>query len=243
MKFKNKTVVVTGGTKGIGAAIGELYAKEGANVVLTGRESAVLNDMQERAPQNIKYIPLDLEQKNSVEQFLEFLASIECLDVLVNNAGINRIERIENISYENFEAVLNVNLVSPFYICQKAAELMAKQGGKIVNIASIWSNITREGRVSYITSKAGIAGLTRGLATDMAKFNVLVNTVSPGFVMTELTQASLNEQEMKSMRDMIPMQRMAQPSEIANVVAFLTSDENSYITGQNIVVDGGFSNV
>lgn len=243
MKFLNKTIVITGGTRGIGAAISEKFSQEGGSVILTGRNRAELERLQSISVSDVRYIQLDLEDKVSVTKFLRFLETLEKIDVLVNNAGINRIERIENISTIDFETIIDVNLKAPFYICQKAAQLMIGKGGKIINIASIWSRVTKEGRTSYITSKAGLAGLTRGLATDMAKHNVLVNTVSPGFVLTELTRQSLSDVEMENMTQMIPMKRMAQPSEIANLVAFLGSDENSYITGQNIVADGGFSNV
>ena len=243
MRFENKTIVITGGTRGIGAAIGQHFVELGGDVVLTGRNKEELSRLQQESGSNVRYAYLDLGKKESVGEFVEFLGTLETLDVLVNNAGINRIDRVESIRELDFDEIIDVNLKGPFYICQKAAKLMANKGGRIINIASIWSNITKEGRTSYITSKAGLAGLTRGFATDMAKYNVLVNTVSPGFVLTELTRQSLNESEMEDMRKMIPMQRMAEPSEIAKVVAFLASDENSYITGQNIVVDGGFSNV
>lgn len=243
MKFLNKTIVITGGTRGIGAAIGEKFSQEGGSVILTGRNCAELERLQSTSASNVRYVQLDLENKDSITSFLCFLETLEKIDVLVNNAGINRIERIENIAPIDFETVIDVNLKAPFYICQKVAKLMIGKGGRIINIASIWSRVTKEGRTSYIASKAGLAGLTRGLATDMAQHNVLVNTVSPGFVLTELTRQSLSDVEMDNMTQMIPMKRMAQPSEIANLVAFLGSDENSYITGQNIVADGGFSNV
>jgi NAD(P)-dependent dehydrogenase (short-subunit alcohol dehydrogenase family) len=243
MRFSNRRIVVTGGTRGIGAAIGKKFASGGGEVILTGRNVDAFNRLQSSSKYNVKYVQLDLENRESIDEFLLYLESLGNIDVLVNNAGINRINRIENITYDDFETILDVNLKAPFFICQKAAYLMSQKGGKIINIASIWSKITKGGRVAYISSKAGLAGLTRGMATDMAKFNVLVNTVSPGFVLTELTRQSLTDEEMTNMTRIIPMNRMAQPHEIANVVAFLASDENSYITGQNIVVDGGFSNV
>lgn len=243
MRFRNKTIIVTGGTRGIGAAIGSKFASEGGTVYLTGRNREELDHLQSASPDNVTYLQLDLEKKSSITDFMRFLETLDSIDVFVNNAGINRIDRIENITPTDFDAVMNVNLKAPFYICQKVAQLMADKGGRIVNIASIWSKLTKEGRMSYIISKAGLAGLTRGLATDMAKHNVLVNTVSPGFVLTDLTRQSLSEVEMEEIKRMIPLNRMADPGEIANLVAFLASEENSYITGQNIVADGGFSNV
>jgi len=243
VKFKDKTIVVTGGTRGIGAAIGAKFALEGGMVILTGRDREALSLLQSPPGGKVRYVHLDLSEIDSINRFVENLESLEKIDVLVNNAGINKIDCIENITVTDFEAVMNVNLKAPFYICQKVAQMMAGRGGRIINIASIWSIVTKEGRVSYITAKAGLAGLTRGLATDLAKHNVLVNTVSPGFVLTDMTRTSLSNDEMDCITQAIPLRRMAQPSEIAELVAFLGSEENTYITGQNIVADGGFSNV
>ena len=163
--------------------------------------------------------------------------------VLINNAGINRIDRLEDINSIDFEEVLKVNLKGPFYLSKFVSRKMLNKGGRIVNIASIWSKITREGRTSYVASKAGLDGITRATSVDLAGANILVNTVSPGFTLTDLTRRSLTAVEMQELVSKIPLGRMAETEEVAELVAFLASDKNTYITGQNIVIDGGFTNV
>ena len=244
MNFSGKTALVTGGTRGIGRAIAETLLAYGAEVIATGTDQNQVSQLNTTAQAGLNYVALDLNEADSVKHFIEYIQSIETIDVFINNAGINRIERIENISSKNFNDVLDINLRSPFFLTQAVAEKMIQQeSGKIINIASIWSKVTKEGRVSYIVSKSAIDGLTRGLSTDLARHNVLVNTVSPGFVMTELTDQSLSDAEKLELQKTVPMNRFATPDEIANVVSFLCSDLNTYITGQNIVVDGGYTNV
>ena len=241
MNFIGKRVVVTGGTRGIGAEIGKLFAAEGANVICTGRQQADLDALQTNAPDNLSYVPLDLENQDSLMAFVQYIRNFGSLDVLVNNAGINKINRIHNIALADFRSVMEVNVNGPFQISKIAGEMMREKGGHILNIASIWSSITREGRTSYSTSKAALAGLTRSLAVDLADSGVLVNAVSPGFTATELTANSLAAEEIADLKSKIPCKRMAEPKEIAELVLFLCSDKNTYITGQNIFIDGGFS--
>jgi NAD(P)-dependent dehydrogenase (short-subunit alcohol dehydrogenase family) len=241
MLFKNKTVVVTGGTRGIGAEMVKMFSSNGAMVIYTGTDSSHLRDLQKTTSGNTKYVPLNLDDDVSVESFIEYLDRLGSIDVLVNNAGINRIDRAENIASCDFEAVMNVNVKGPFYISQKVCKMMMVSGGHIVNIGSIWSTVTKEGRASYSTSKAAIAGLTRALAVDFASHGILVNTVSPGFTATELTYQSLSPSEVTDIEARIPCQRMAKPEEIAELVFFLASTKNTYITGQNFLIDGGYS--
>jgi len=239
ISFNDKTIVVTGGTKGIGKAIAERFLESGANVIVTGRSQNKPLDLNP----GISYMSLNLESKVSVADFLDYLTSLEHIDGFVNNAGINIIDELANIEDADFDSVMEVNLRGPFVICRHLADLMGANGGKIVNIGSIWSKITKKGRVSYITSKAGLAGLTRGLSTDLAEHNILVNSVSPGFVETELTRKSLSKTEIIELTEKIPLNRLAQAIEIANFVVFLCSDLNSFMTGQNLVIDGGYTNV
>lgn len=241
MLFKNKTVVVTGGTRGIGAEMVKMFASNDAMVIYTGTDSSHLKDLQKTTSGNTKYVPLNLDDDASVSSFIEYLDRLGSIDVLVNNAGINKIDRAENIASCDFEAVMNVNVKGPFYISQKVCKMMMANGGHIVNIGSIWSSITKEGRTSYSTSKAAIAGLTRALAVDFASHGILVNTVSPGFTATELTYQSLSPSEVTDIEAKIPCQRMAKPEEIAELVFFLASPKNTYITGQNFLIDGGYS--
>ena len=239
VSFDDKTVIVTGGSKGIGKAIAENFVKAGARVIVTGR--AVIRDADLES--KIEYISLDLGSEASIESFLRYLTSLNKVDAFVNNAGINIINEAHDITDADFDKIIKVNLRGPLVICRHLATLMRGKGGKILNIGSIWSRVTRKGRVSYIASKSGLAGLTRGLATDLADYKILVNTLSPGFVETELTKRSLSAIEMLELKERIPLGRMAQTEEIANFAVFLCSDLNSYMTGQNLIVDGGFTNV
>ena len=241
MTFLNKNIIVTGGTRGIGAKLVEMFASEGANVITTGRCESNLRKLQERAPSNVNYIHLDMENEDSVNEFNQKISLKGSLDVLVNNAGINRIDRIENIPFSDFKAVMNVNVDGPFRVSQMASKLMAANGGRIVNVASIWSNITKEGRGSYSTSKAALVGLTRSLAVDYAGSGILVNAVSPGFTATDLTYQSLSAEEIAELEAKIPSGRMAHTTEIGELILFLCSMKNTYITGQNFVIDGGYS--
>lgn len=239
VSFDDKTIIVTGGSKGIGKAIAENFVKAGARVIVTGR--AVIRDAELES--KIEYISLDLGSESSIESFLRYLTSLNKVDAFVNNAGINIINEVHDITDADFDKIIKVNLRGPLVICRHLATLMRGKGGKILNIGSIWSRVTRNGRVSYIASKSGLAGLTRGLATDLAEHNILVNTLSPGFVETALTKRSLSAIEMLELKERIPLGRMAQTEEIANFAVFLCSDLNSYMTGQNLIVDGGFTNV
>lgn len=239
ISYEGKTVIVTGGTKGIGKAIAEKFVKAGARVIVTGR--AVTRDSA--LDSKIEYTPLDLGSEPSVESFLQYLTLLNKVDAFVNNAGINIINETHDVTDVDFDTIIKVNLRGPLVICRHLSTLMRGQGGKILNIGSIWSKVTRKGRLSYIASKSGLAGLTRGLATDLAEYKILVNTLSPGFVETELTERSLSASDMAELKERIPLGYMAQTEEIANFAVFLCSDLNSYMTGQNLIVDGGFSNV
>ena len=239
LNFENQTIVVTGGTSGIGKAIANQFISLGGNVIITGRSETPPNNLS----CEMNYYQLDILNEESLDIFLDKLSSEKKIDVLVNNAGINIISELEKINYKDYEDILKVNLHGPFIISKTLAPLMKAEGGKIINIGSIWSKITKKGRVSYTTSKSGLAGLTRALATDLGEYNILVNTVSPGFTITDLTKRSLSKKEINEITKMIPMRRMADTKEIAQVVLFLASNLNTYITGQNILADGGFSNV
>jgi 3-oxoacyl-[acyl-carrier protein] reductase len=196
---------------------------------------------EENNNSNLEYHNLDLNSQESVAFFCDVLSLKKNLYGLVNNAGINRISEFQDIPYCDFEEVLQVNLKSIFYLSQAISKCFTNEGGKIVHIGSIWSVITKKGRVSYSTAKSALSGLTRGMAVDLAELNILVNTVSPGFVETELTKDSLSKNEMAALAEQVPLGRLAQPEEIAKCVHFFLSPENTYLTGQNIVVDGGFS--
>lgn len=246
--FSGRSVVVTGGTRGIGQALAEAYEHAGATLLITGtRQERIdeLNGEAERAGRTrVRHQQVDFADEESVGRFIDVLAHLPKLDVLVNNAGINRLGLVQDVSVSDYEAVLRVNLSGPFRCCQVAAQRMAESGyGRILNISSIWSVVTRSRRAAYTISKTGLVGLTRTMAVELADRGVMVNALSPGFTATELTRSTMPLEERTSLAKQIPAGRFAEPSELAPVALFLTSEANSYMTGQNIVVDGGFVHV
>ena len=215
-----KTVLLTGGSRGIGKAIFN-EIKDKFNVLTPSREE------------------LDLSDLNSIDNYFKTSADI---DILINNAGINIIKEIESILDEDIQQVNTVNLVAPLKLIQNCVKFMkTKKAGKIVNISSIWGVRSKEKRTLYSATKFGLIGQTKALARELGEYNILINAICPGFTATDLTMQSLSKEELKNIQDEIPLKRLATPSEIAKSVKFLISDDNSYITGQTLVVDGGFT--
>jgi len=241
--LRGKTALITGATRGIGKAIADDFLKTDAKVIMTGTKQEEIEQLvAANENQNITWLTADFSTQAGIDSFIHELKTINPIDICVNNAGINIIKPFEKYSYEEYQRLLSINLTAPFILVQYLVPSMKKQGfGRIVNIASIWSQISKPGRSLYTTSKTGLIGLTRSLAIEYASSNILVNAVSPGFTWTELTEQSLSAGEIKALSDQIPVQRFAEPKEIAKTVLFLCSDQNTYITGQNIIVDGGFT--
>ena len=243
--LENKTVVVTGGTRGIGAATVEAFLESGARVYATGTDLQVLNELNESAKSKTKpveYLYLDFTLPDSVSECLGILSKLDRIDVLVNNAGVNKINPIDEIAEEDWDWINAVNLRGPFLITKMLAKKMKEQkSGRIVNISSIFGVVSKEKRTAYSTTKWGLIGLTKVIALDLAPDNILVNVVSPGFVDTELTRRVLGEEGIDELVGKIPQLRLANCKEIAKTVLFLASEHNTYITGQNIIVDGGFT--
>jgi len=247
--LKGKTALITGGTMGIGEAIAIELHSAGADLIITGVENAdaikELNKIaQSKGFNNIKYIHVNFTITASIEQLFEYLDEVPKIDICINNAGTNRNNLIEDILIDDFNLLLDVNLKAPFLITQYVSKRMKSvRSGSIVNIASIWSVKSRPGRAAYTITKSGIIGLTKTSSIELAPYNILVNAVSPGFTMTELTMKTLPKEEFNELKSIVPAQRFAEPFEISKTVLFLVSDLNTYITGQNIIIDGGFSNV
>lgn len=217
-----RTALITGAARGIGAAIKKRLEQEDLVLLTPSRTE------------------LDLLSDISIDAFLSSLK--KPVDILINNAGINYLAGIEDVSIEKMQEMSQVNLAAPLRMTQGIIPGMkANMFGRIVNVSSIFGIVSKERRLFYSTTKAGLIGMTRGLAVELAPFNILVNCVAPGYVMTELTMQNNTKEELEIIRNAIPVGRLAEPEEIAEVVAFLCSDKNSYITGQAIVVDGGFT--
>jgi NAD(P)-dependent dehydrogenase (short-subunit alcohol dehydrogenase family) len=216
-----RTALITGASRGIGAAIAARLQNEGVRVLSPSSKA------------------LDLASTASIDTYLSQLT--DPIDILVNNAGINRLGSIDEISGKDFEEVVQVNLLGHFRLTQGLVKGMkARRYGRIVNISSIWSLVSRERRVTYSAAKAGINGLTRALALELAPYHNLVNAVAPGYINTELTKKNNTPEALKKIAEEIPLGRLGEPSEVAECVAFLCSPKNSYMTGQVIVLDGGY---
>jgi len=245
INFQDKSVVITGGTRGIGAATVDAFLESGSKVYATGTNKEVLQELNESARSKtgrLEYLYLDFTSQDSVSNCLEILLKLDRIDVLVNNAGVNKIDSIDEITDEDWDWINEVNLRGPFLITRALAKKMKEQKfGRIVNVSSIFGVISKEKRATYSTAKWGLIGLTKAVALDLAPHDILVNAVSPGFVDTELTRRILGEKGIDELVEKIPQQRLANCEEIAKTVLFLASEHNTYITGQNIIVDGGFT--
>jgi len=217
-----KTVLVTGAARGIGRAIAAVYAESGWRVLAPTRAE------------------LDLSSTGSVTAWLARLT--EPVDVLVNNAGENPVGPIADLTLEKWERNLTVNLTAPMLLAQGLAPGMrARRWGRVVNISSIFGLVSRAGRAPYAATKAGLIGFTRTAALEWGAENVLVNAVCPGYVETDLTHQNNTPEQIKAMCGLLPLGRLGQPEEIARAVYFLGSDQNTFITGQTLVADGGFT--
>ena len=219
--MNDSIALITGASRGIGAAIASRLQAEGIKVL--------------SPPRHV----LDLSSNQSIDAYLSSLT--EPIDIIVNNAGVNHLGASDEVIDEDFEQVIQINLLAPFRIIRGVAKGMkVRNYGRIVNISSIWSLVSRERRVTYSAAKAGINGLTRALALELAPYHILVNAVAPGYVNTELTKKNNTPDELERIARGIPLGRLGEPAEIAESVAFLCSPRNSYMTGQVIVLDGGY---
>jgi 3-oxoacyl-[acyl-carrier protein] reductase len=242
LNFDGQIALVTGATRGIGRQLAQDFASLGARVLLTGTD-------EERAVRSASSLPgkghrglaVDFCDADSTDSFITAVGLEPRIDVLVNNAGINRINPVDAVLDDDWLAVQRVNLEAPLRLTRTVSRIMKANGyGRIVNISSIFGVISKEKRALYSMTKFGLRGLTVASAHDLAKYGILVNSVSPGFVQTELTDKMLSPSERASLADQIPLRRFARPEDISPVVIFLASSLNTYVTAQNVVVDGGF---
>lgn len=246
MDFSGKTAVVTGGSRGIGRAVCLELAKGGANVVLcyAGNEAAAAETVSACEALGAKALAVkcDVADGAQVKALMdEAVKTFGRIDILVNNAGINRDGLLMMMKEEDFDAVISANLRGTF-LCMKAVSrtMMKQRYGRIVNLSSVVGLRGNAGQVNYAASKAGVIGMTKSLAKELASRGVTVNAVAPGFIDTDMT-AAMPEAAKTATLASIPMQRLGAPEDIAKAVAFLASDDAAYITGQVIAVDGGMA--
>lgn len=220
-----RKALVTGASRGIGKAVAQELRREGYEVCTPVRAE------------------LDLEDRKSVERFCRKYSDT-VFDVLINNAGINETGEIEDISEEDMNSMFEVNLYSPIRLIKGLVPNMKENHyGRIVNIGSIWGMAGKTGRTVYAATKHAIHGVTQTLAVELAPCNILINTVCPGFTLTDLTWKNLSEIQIREITSFIPAGRMAEPEEPAKLVCFLAGEGNTYITGQQIAVDGGYTSL
>ena len=242
--FNGQTVIVTGGTRGIGRSIAESFLKAGARVIVTYSTNEVAaeqfrQDNSEFA-ENIDIQKCDVTEYEEVEEFFEYIdKEYESFEVLVNNAGIRKDAVLAMMKETEWQDVLNTNLSGVFYMCKFAVmSLMRTRYGRIINITSPSGKYGFEGQANYAASKAGLVALTRSLSKEVARRNITVNCVSPGFIATEFIQ-DLPKELRDSYTAQVPLKRFGQPEEVAACVLFLASREASYVNGSTLEVTGG----
>lgn len=232
-----KIAIVTGATRGIGKAIAKKFLKAGIKTAICGRDPQLLDGLWSS---EVLAIQADVSVPDDVERLVkEVLAKWGRIDIVVNNAGITRDNLLVRMNDEQWDNVIDTNLSGAFYVCRAVMRPMLKQRfGRIVNISSVVGVSGNPGQVNYSAAKAGLIGLTKSLAKEVAGRGILVNAVAPGYIDTDLTRA-LNEHQQQEVMRRIPVGRLGQVEDVAETVYFLVSDVNQYITGQTIHVDGG----
>lgn len=242
--LQGKNVLVTGASRGIGKAIALELAKQGANVAVNyagseDRAQAVVEEIEQLGVKAFKVQANVANAANVKEMIKEVNNQFGNIDILVNNAGITKDNLLMRMKEEEFDQVIDTNLKGAF-LCMKAVsrQMMKQRAGKIINVASIVGVSGNPGQANYVAAKAGVIGLTKSIAQELASRNILVNAVAPGFIATDMTDA-LTEEQRESILSVIPLAKLGTPEDVAKVVRFLASDDANYITGQTIHIDGG----
>ena len=239
INFKDKKILITGATGGIGKALVKKFLSLDGNVLATGTKIEKLDALKKEFPK-INILKFDISDHSKVEEFIENVSSqLTGLDVLVNNAGINMDNLSLRMKDEEWKKVIDINLGSTFFLCKYAIKKMLKNKyGRIVNITSIVGHTGNLGQSNYAASKAAIIAMSKSLAIEYAKKNITINCVSPGFIQSKMTD-NIVESIKAVLTSRIPMSKLGTGEDVSNTVAFLSSDAASYITGETIHVNGG----
>ena len=235
-----RVALVTGSTRGIGRAIAESFVESGARVAIVGRDVSRAREVAYAISSEARGFACDIADTASLTSLVENVESeFGAVDILVNNAGITRDNLLMRIKDDDWDAVLDSNLRGAFVAIRAASRgMMKRRWGRIINIASVVGLVGNKGQANYAASKAGLIGMTKSVAKELASRNVLANVVAPGYVETDMT-AAMTDEAKTTLFAQIPLGRLGAPQDIAGLVTFLASDAASYITGQTFVVDGG----
>jgi 3-oxoacyl-[acyl-carrier protein] reductase len=241
-----RVAIVTGGARGIGRGIVERLVRDGARVAFTYNSSPdAANELAATlGEERVMAVKCDVTSTEAVTELVEKVVSAwGKIHILVNNAGITKDTLVMRMSREDFESVLTTNLTSAFLTSKAVLRpMMGERWGRIINIASIVGLVGNPGQANYVASKAGLIGMTKSMAREVASRNILVNCIAPGYIQTDMT-SKLNESQQAELQNQIPLKRIGAPEDIAAMVAFLASEDASYITGQVFAVDGGMTMV
>jgi 3-oxoacyl-[acyl-carrier protein] reductase len=238
--LSGRTALVTGSTRGIGRAIAESLAAAGARVAIVGRDEARSREAAAAISEAARGFACDVSDPVSVANLVEAVErEFGAIDILVNNAGLTRDNILFRIKDEDWDAVMDTNLRGAFVAIRAAARgMMKRRWGRIINIASVVGLVGNKGQANYAASKAGLIGMTKSVAKELASRNILANVVAPGYIETDMTAAIADEAK-AALFAQIPLGRLGTPQDIASLVTFLASDAAAYVTGQTFVVDGG----
>jgi glycerol dehydrogenase len=243
--LENKVALITGAGRGIGRSIAHLFAAKGADLILIGKSNNVVNTAKEINDLGRNCIPLefDITIEENINKIVKIaISEFKKIDILVNNAGIVFIDEASVMPKENWDHTIALNLTAPFLLSQAVGrEMIRREYGRIINIASLAGVLGYDMRAAYCSSKAGIIGLTKALAFEWAKYNICVNSISPTVTMTEMAEVAWAGKKGEEMKRKIPLGRFIYPEEVSAVAAFLASDAAKMITGSNIIIDGGYS--
>ena len=245
MNLKGKTALITGATKGLGRGTAQAIAEAGGNIIAVGRNQKELDSLGKLIKKyRVKYLPFNCDV-NNFSRIKIFISKLKNLDILVNNAGTNIPESFLNVKKASLETLLNVNTKASFNIAQLCANQIIKlkrKQGSIINISSIFGLVAGQKRSVYSMTKFGLEGLTKGMALDLAKYNIRVNSVCPNIVLTPRTKKYFADKKYnKYVKDSTPINKVVTVSDVATAITFLASEASSMITGSSVVIDGGWT--
>jgi NAD(P)-dependent dehydrogenase (short-subunit alcohol dehydrogenase family) len=245
MSLKGKTALITGATKGLGRGAAEAIAEAGGNIIAIGRNQSELNSLGKKIKKlKVKYTSFNCDV-NNYSKIKNFITNLKKLDILVNNAGTNIPENFLNVKKTSLETLLNVNTKAVFNIAQLCANQIIKlkrKQGSIINISSIFGLVAGQKRTVYSMTKFGVEGLTKGMALDLAKYNIRVNSVCPNIVLTPRTKKYFSDKKYnKYVKESTPIKKVVTVSDVATSITFLASEASSMITGTSIIIDGGWT--